>query len=92
MLFDILSVIEDSDLEEALIETSSRRERKFKDDKYKKLLTLSNVYAGLHLVAMAREYGTIMNLSVLAGELKHKYLQWVSFKRSRLIIIESSKI
>ena len=92
MLFDILLVVENSDPEEALIETSSRRERKFKDDKYKKLLTLSNVHVDLHLAAMTREYETIMNLNVLAEELKHKYLQWVSFKRSRLIIIESLKI
>ena len=92
VLFDVLSAIEDSDPEEALIETSSRRERKFKNDKYKKLLTLSNVYTDLYLAAITREYETIMNLSVLAEELKHKYLQWVSFKRSRLIIIESSKI
>ena len=92
MLFDVLLAVEDSDPEEVLIEASSRRGRKSKDDKYKKLLTLPNVHAGLHLAAMTREYETVMNLSVLAEELKHKYLQWVSFKRSRLIMIGSSKV
>ena len=74
MLFDILLVIENLNLEEVLIKTLSKRERKFKNDKYKKLLTLSNIYINLYLVAITREYETIINLSVLTEKLKYKYL------------------
>ena len=44
-----------------------------KMSKWQKLLSLPNVHAGLHLAEMAREYSTIMNGSVLSGEVKHKY-------------------
>ena len=43
-----------------------------KGNKFKKLLNLPNVHAGLHLAENAREYATVMNSNVLAGELKHK--------------------
>ena len=48
-----------------------KRGRKYKGDKYKKLLALPNVHAGLHLADMAREYATVMNLNVLSYEMKH---------------------
>lgn len=47
-----------------------RKGNKFK--KFKKLLNLPNVHAGLHLAEDASEYATVMNSNVLAGELKHK--------------------
>ena len=40
--------------------------------KWQKLLGLPNVHAGLHLAETAREFSTVMNSNVLAGELKHK--------------------
>ena len=43
-----------------------------KDGKFERLLKLPNVHAGLHLAENAREYATVMNSNVLAGELKHK--------------------
>ena len=42
-------------------------------NKLERLLKLPNVHAGLHLADNAREYATVMNSNVLAGELKHKY-------------------
>ena len=41
-------------------------------NKFNKLLKLPNVHAGLHLAGNAKEYATVMNSNVLAGELKHK--------------------
>ena len=85
-LLEILSVAEDSedDLERTQAPTqqqpTQRRGRKPKADKYQKLLALPNVHAGLHLSEMAREYATVMNLSVLAGELKHKYGTCISMR------------
>ena len=46
--------------------------RKPRGTKFEKLLRLPNVHAGLHLADNAREYATVMNSNVLAGELKHK--------------------
>ena len=46
--------------------------RKARGNKFEKLLKLPNVHAGLHLADNAREYATVMNSNVLAGELKHK--------------------
>ena len=48
-----------------------RRGRKSKANKFSNLLSLPNVHAGLHLADNAREYSTVMNSNVLAGELKH---------------------
>ena len=45
---------------------------KGKGNKFKKLLKLPNVHAGLHLADNAKEYATVMNSNVLTGELKHK--------------------
>ncbi|KAL9024140.1 MAG: hypothetical protein Q9180_007985, partial [Flavoplaca navasiana] len=39
--------------------------------KLKKFLSLPNVHTGLHLSSIAEEYATVMNLSILAGEIKH---------------------
>ena len=48
------------------------KRRKPRDTKYQKLLSFPNIHAGLHLAENAREYATVMNSNVLAGELKHK--------------------
>lgn len=74
-LLEVLSAAENSENSETGgVENSPprRKGRKPKEDKFRKLLALPNVHAGLHLADMAHEYGTVMNLSVLAGELKHK--------------------
>lgn len=44
-----------------------------KGAKFRKLLALPNVHAGLHLGQMAYWYSTVMNLSVLGGEMKHMW-------------------
>ena len=51
----------------------NNKPRRPRGSKFKKLLKLPNVHAGLHLADNAREYATVMNSNVLAGELKHKY-------------------
>ena len=48
-----------------------KRNRKFKDDKYKKLLALFNIYVDLHLIDITREYVIIMNVNVLSYKIKH---------------------
>ena len=48
-----------------------KRGRKPKTDKFENLLNLPNVHSGLHFADNAREFGTVMNSNVLAGELKH---------------------
>ena len=55
------------------IQSPKQKRRRLKENKFKKFLTLFNVYAGLHLADMTREYEIMMNLNVFAGELKHKY-------------------
>jgi len=45
-----------------------------KQPKYVRLQSLPNVHAGLHVKNNVSEYATVMNCSVLAGELKHKYV------------------
>ena len=40
--------------------------------KWQKLYSLPNVHAGLHIADNAREFATVMNCNVLAGEMKHK--------------------
>jgi hypothetical protein len=52
--------------------TKKKKKRRNRQAKLSKLLNLPNVHAGLHLAENAREYATIMNCNVLAGELKHK--------------------
>ena len=47
------------------------RERSTSSNKFKKLLSLFNVHARLHLTNMTREFETIMNLNVFADEMKH---------------------
>ena len=81
-LGDILSdaAISSPDSDEAIVpplikkgkQKGKRKGRKPQDTKYQKLLSLPNVHAGLHLAENAREYATVMNSNVLAGELKHK--------------------
>jgi hypothetical protein len=39
---------------------------------YTKIMALPNVHVGVHLAQFAKEYGTVMNCNVLAGELKHR--------------------
>lgn len=51
-----------------------KRERKLKENKFDNLLRLLNVHADLHLVDNAREYVTIMNVNVLAEEMKHMFV------------------
>lgn len=56
-LFNVLSIIENLDLEIVLVKTLRKRERKLKNNKYKKLLILSNIYIyiDLYLVVIARK-------------------------------------
>ena len=77
-LQDILSDAIASDVnedEDHLIteSTQGRKGKRKSKDGTAKLLRLPNVHAGLHLASNAREYATVMNSNVLAGELKHKY-------------------
>lgn len=62
---------DDDDDDEAILDKG--RKPKPLGSKFVKLLKLPNVHAGLHLAENAREYATVMNSNVLAGELKHKY-------------------
>ena len=48
-----------------------KKDRKLKDDKYKKLFVLLNVHVDLHFVNMTREYVIVMNVNVLSYEMKH---------------------
>ena len=66
----MFSVVENS---KNLIKTFKQKRRKFKKNKFKKLLTLSNIHINFYLVNMIREYKIIMNLSVFIKKLKHKY-------------------
>lgn len=50
---------------------TNKRGKESSSNRFKKLLALPNVHAGLHLAANAEEMATIMNSNVLAGELKH---------------------
>ena len=50
---------------------AAKKNRKLKDDKYKKLFALFNVHADLHFVDMTREYVTVINVNVLSYEMKH---------------------
>lgn len=77
-LLEVLSAAKNSDASRDPIPVKRQRGRKPKKDRFTKLLALPNVHADLHLADMAREYSTVINLSVLAGELKHKI-----FKRIR---------
>ena len=52
-------------------QATKTRGRKPTTSRFKKLLSLPNVHVGLHLGEMAAEYATVMNLNVLAGEMKH---------------------
>lgn len=54
-------------------------------NKWEKLRSLPNVHVGLHPADMGREYGTVMNMSVLSGELKHK-----SFKEKSIQELKES--
>ena len=55
------------------IQFFKQKGRRFKGDKFKKFLTLLNVYVDLYLFNMVREYEIMMNLSVFVEELKYKY-------------------
>ena len=51
--------------------SQKKRNRKYKENKYKKFLALFNVHVGLHLTDMTRKYVIMMNLNVLLYEMKH---------------------
>ena len=55
------------------IQFFKQKERRFKKDKFKKLLTFFHVYINLHFVNIIREYKIIINLNVFIKELKYKY-------------------
>ena len=55
--------------------------RRSRDKKFEKLLKLLNIHIGLHLVDNVREYITVMNSNILAGELKYKYITYLSYNR-----------
>ena len=48
-----------------------KRNRKFKNDKYKKFFAFFNVHVDLHFVDITREYVTVINVNVLLYEMKH---------------------
>jgi len=48
-----------------------QRERLFLKNKFKKLLSLLNVYASLHLANITHKYNTIINLNILIREIKY---------------------
>ena len=72
------------DMSFLLIQSQTRKrvkqkKRRSSRKKFERLLTLSNVHAELHLTNIAREYATVMNLSVLTEKMKH---MWVFFQSS----------
>ena len=49
------------------------KNKRAKDNKFRKLLSLSNIHAGLYLADNVMEYSiTVINCNVLIEELKHK--------------------
>ena len=68
-----------------------KRERKLKENKFDNLLRLLNVHADLHLVDNAREYVTIMNVNVLAEEMKHMFVCLFTLLQMLKWISESSR-
>ena len=50
---------------------SQKKNKKYKKDKYKKLLALFNIHVDLHLTNMTREYVTIINLNILLYKIKY---------------------
>ena len=54
---------------------AARSARRGKQPKYLRLQGLPNVHAGMHIKDNILEYATVMNCSVLAGELKHRYVE-----------------
>ena len=48
-----------------------KKDRKFNNDKYKKLFVLFNVHVNLHLVDITRKYVIVMNVNFLLYEIKH---------------------
>ena len=66
-------VVEEAAEDIAVPNRGSQRKR----SKYLRLLGLPNVHAGLHLADVTREYASVMNCNVLAGELHHRdFKQW----------------
>ena len=48
-----------------------KKDRKLKNDKYKKFLAFFNVHVDLHFIDMTREYVTVMTVNVLSYKMKH---------------------
>ena len=67
--------------------TQKAKRESLKKRNFERLMKLPNVHAGLHLAGNAREYATVMNSNVLAGELKHKLVDHPHF-RSRAFKLE----
>ena len=54
------------------------KNKRAKDNKFRKLLSLSNVHAELYLADNVMKYITVMNYNVLTEKLKHKVFKEIA--------------
>jgi len=54
-----------------LIERRKQREQLFLKNKFKKLLSLFNIYTSLYFANITHKYNTIINLNILTKKIKH---------------------